>query len=1690
MTVRTYFPVAARRFVAGNAVAVLALAVGLVAPASAQASHSVLTAAGAGDPPDSVEFVVDRPVVDVDNPSSGAPTLDVRGTSTVSVANLGWTGTVGLVADRTSVDANSPTATLTIAPSTPVVAPYSLSVYDDTGVRLYRCTTAYTTCVGGTIPVKPGNNATRTYTAYVSRDTPPTGHPVEDVQAQASVQVRNLGWLGSVALSEGPWISAYQRELTLAVTPEVAYPYFLTVYDGYGSLVYKCGTAYVSGGTMCSGGTFSVYQPAGTSRSYFAFVSLDAPKPGPPTSDVRASSGLLSTGSSGPTAPYETAGGSNPSEPCSQTCHGDPINSTTGEFWETTTDIAVAANGPEPAMTRSYGASRASIDGPLGHGWTHAYDMQLSIRPGAVGSALDTASQVQVRQENGSLIVFARDPDGRYVGPERTMAKLERLADGTYRLTRAQSRIFRFDATGRLMGLQDRNGNTVTLTYDGDHLLRATDDSARFLEFTWAGTRIASVADHTGRTTSYTYSAAGDLTSVVLPDSSTEAYTYDSAHRVLTMTGPDGGVTTNVYDGAGRAISQTDPLGRTTTLVYGDGQTTVTEADGSVTIERYVDGQVLSVTTAAGTALAATTSYTYTTANQVRSITDPRGRVARYTYDVRGNRTSVTDPLGRVTMMTYDVWNDLLTVTNPAGETASFTYDERGNLLTGTDPSGAVTTYTVNADGTVATATDATGLTTSYTYDANGFLASARGPDGSTVMTAYDSLGRMVSSIDPRGQVAGADPVDYTSTATYDAVGRVLTTTNAEGAVITAAYDAAGRPTTTTNPLGATSTSEYDLAGQLTKVTDALGNETTFTYDGAGRVLTVTDATGATATNEYDALGRLVAVTDPLGRTSSTEYDAGNRVTATVTPSGARTSYTYDAADQLLSVTNPLGKVTTTTYDAAGRPVTVTDADGRAVTTTYDAAGRPTKVTRADGSELSWTYDAAGRVLTSTDAAGAVTTYTYDAAGRRATATDVAGRVTSYTHGPSGLLDVVTLPGGGTVSYAYDAVGRRTGIDYSDATPDVTYVYDDAGRTVRMLDGTGTATYSYDDLNRLTGTTHAGASVGYAWDDVSRLTALTYPSGDVVTRTYDDAGQLATVTDWADREFGFDWTDDGQLAEVSYPNGVVTSYERDVAGQVTGLTAAGQAGLDLLELAYGYSDAGLMTDRTTTRGTATESAQFAWDPLARLDAVTGTGAGDVGFDAAGSVTALPDGRQFTYDAGRQLATLTVPAADDTVVSTGFTYDARGNRLTATTDTGANAGTVTHTYDLANRLTSITGVDEGVTTYAYDGNGLRASATTGEATESFTWDLAAAYPLLLTDADHAYIHGTAGVPLAQIALDDDSAVDYLHADTLGSVLTTTDATGMVNAASDYDEYGLPQPAGGAEPIASVTRFGYAGEYSDPTGYLYLRARYFDPTTAQFLSVDPLVSATGDPYGYTVGNPLQFADPLGLWPDIDFDLGQTAKAIFAPVIASWNLVSGVAYSQTPWGRADQVNQFLQVYADNCGGIEGAWAAINVSFNPMYSAVASGAEAYDQFRAGNYGDALIAADEALLITATTAAGAKSGFSTARGAAVSVGTRVSEVVTRIRMAARGDEGAVRLGPLGDGGIPGASGSVAKLAEQFGYTTREVRTAIHTAKREASFPGNPDVVVDQWGEIYPVGRDGVAGDSIGNLLDYLGGGL
>lgn len=62
------------------------------------------------------------------------------------------------------------------------------------------------------------------------------------------------------------------------------------------------------------------------------------------------------------------------------------------------------------------------------------------------------------------------------------------------------------------------------------------------------------------------------------------------------------------------------------------------------------------------------------------------------------------------------------------------------------------------------------------------------------------------------------------------------------------------------------------------------------------------------------------------------------------------------------------------------------------------------------------------------------------------------------------------------------------------------------------------------------------------------------------------------------------------------------------------------------------------------------------------------------------------------------------------------------------------------------------------------------------------------------------------------------------------------------------------------------FVYTGEYTDAeSGLIYLRARYYDPATQQFLTVDPMLVDTEQAYAYAAGSPTNFTDPSGMFVD---------------------------------------------------------------------------------------------------------------------------------------------------------------------------------------------------------------------------------
>jgi RHS repeat-associated protein len=130
------------------------------------------------------------------------------------------------------------------------------------------------------------------------------------------------------------------------------------------------------------------------------------------------------------------------------------------------------------------------------------------------------------------------------------------------------------------------------------------------------------------------------------------------------------------------------------------------------------------------------------------------------------------------------------------------------------------------------------------------------------------------------------------------------------------------------------------------------------------------------------------------------------------------------------------------------------------------------------------------------------------------------------------------------------------------------------------------------------------------------------------------------------------------------------------------------------------------------------------------------------------------------------------------------------------------------------------------------------------------------PLILSDTTNSYIYGPDGLPVEQIS--SGGTVTYLHHDQQGSTRLLTGTTGTVTGKCTYGAYGTSTCEG-----ASTTPLGYDGQYtSSDTGLVYMRARTYDPATAQFLTVDPLVGETGTRYNYAEGDPPNVMDPTGL------------------------------------------------------------------------------------------------------------------------------------------------------------------------------------------------------------------------------------
>lgn len=766
----------------------------------------------------------------------------------------------------------------------------------------------------------------------------------------------------------------------------------------------------------------------------------------------------------------------------------------------------------------------------------------------------------------------------------------------------------------------------------------------------------------------------------------------------------------------------------------GDGTYSVAE-DGSPYNPAAVGNDTYTVTTRGGTAYVVDAN-----AGTLDSVTDRNGN--SLTYDADGITSStgvrvafhrdgqgrvdeIDDPRGNKIVYTYDpTTGDLAAVTDRAGSTTQFLYGTTPHYLDHVlDPSGRVVARISYTGGRVSGLTDAQDNTTGLSYDLSTLSETVTPPsvDGNPsqpTKVTYDALGDVIST---------TDALDHTTTATYDDAKLKTQTQSVGDQTLTTSYT-------------------YYPDGLVRTVTDPAGYLTSFTYNAFGQPETITNGTGDPTTLGYDGNGNLVATTTPGGVATSSTYFPDGQVHTSTTPDGT-TIYAYYAAGEtggipgaMKRVTDVRGVTTTYIYDANGNQLTSqwTWVDPRGVlpdrimttTNVYDANDRLIQTVDPSGTTTETVYDADGRAVWTNEPhlpgqPSVGTHVVYDADGRVIRTEQYHNVVIAITDpnssAPTSALTAQDSNPFSVTSTVYDARGEAVWADDphlpgSGVTVDGTLTqYDAAGNVV------GTQRYANVDIE--IGSDGAGAPYSYlasqpppsallsststVYDEAGRVQQATDAANHSVTYTYDAAGNQIEADDttevWQDGTFvsvpratSATYDDNGRLATSTDALGHKTTYRYDADGHLILTTYDDGTTSSATYDANGRKTSETDQDAHTTRYEYNDGHGDLTDVYLPAAPVTSND-GDL------LVTWLDSPHyQYTYDSYGNLATVTDPQQHTTT----YAYDAFGRKVSETLPTlpDGTAPKQTWRYNTLGQLDQVVDFDGQVTDYAYDDQG--------------------------------------------------------------------------------------------------------------------------------------------------------------------------------------------------------------------------------------------------------------------------------------------------------------------------------------------------------------------------------------------------
>jgi len=753
----------------------------------------------------------------------------------------------------------------------------------------------------------------------------------------------------------------------------------------------------------------------------------------------------------------------------------------------------------------------------------------------------------------------------------------------------------------------------------------------------------------------------------------------------------------------------------------------------------------------------------------------------------------------------------------------------------------------------------------SYSYDGASQRLRSTLDESSGVATTniYDDVGELVGTI--AGGVASMRFVDYECDS--DAWWKVETSFSEAGGVTNLVRTTRTRLTGLSDALRTETVETVDgvVESRTTSAYDAAANtvRTTVTNAAAGVSWSVgkfgypieEGSPSHSVANAYGPVGKVFMRTlsipgEASRRIEEIEVDVlGDETCRTVCDredllASPYSEYAYDCRGNRYAVTNAVGDATLMSHDADGNVVSESGATYPAEYA-YDTAGRRVALcTTRDGAswdETNWRYDAATGLCTNKVYAD--------------------GSAVSYTHTPDGLPLRTTYASGRWRENAYDANRRLVCMTHSDGEID-SFAYDSFSNEIVFSNDVAAA-----NLDR---NTHG---------ECTNETAVVGSESKTTRRSFDVFGRLTGVDDAI-----YAYTAEGLLGSVSNAITVVEyAYTPDRLDAGYTLTLSNGVVFTRSLARDVYRRSLVASVANTVNGVTVESIAYAYDALNRP---TTRNNDTFGYNERGEVALSNRGVEedaYAYDGIGNLLFSACNAVTNTYAANGLNqytsilcasaspreqiYDFDGNMLCD--------GSLSFTYDAANRLKTVSSNGVLLVTNFYDAKSRRVKKVAPEATTTFFydgWNLIEeriAYTNGTSSTIRYFwgkdlsgtLHGVGGVGgLLYLTIDD---IPYVPCyDNNGNIVRYLDANGNTVAQYTYDAFGRIAAQLGSLANSFCHRFS-TKYFESETGLYYYGYRFYSPSLMRWLNRDPIGEEGGglNLYGFCGNNAIVMIDPVG-------------------------------------------------------------------------------------------------------------------------------------------------------------------------------------------------------------------------------------